>query len=96
MATILDASVMGDLQCEPNATAGEITVITNNVITNIIFEVIIIANNSRRSHERTTKISKFLRVCDSSLCLCLTTPSNKANVNKLVNIVVLASLIRKE
>ena len=62
MATILDASVMGDLQCEPNATAGEITVTTNKVITNIIFEVIIIANNSRGSHERTTKISKFKRV----------------------------------
>ena len=95
-ATILDASVMGDLRCESNNTAGQITVTTNNVITNIIFEVIIIANNSRRSYERTTKISKFIRVCDSTLFLGLTTPSHKANVNELVNIFVLASLIRKE
>ena len=74
MATILDASVMGDLQCEANASAGEISVTTNNAITNLILEVIIIANNSRGSHERTTKISKFIRVCDSTLCLDLTTP----------------------
>ena len=96
MATILDASVMGDLRCEPNATARELTITTNNVIANIDFEVIIIANNSRGSHKRTTIICKFIRVCDSTLCLGLTTPSNKANINELDNILVLASLVRKE
>ena len=60
MATIIDASVMGDLQCEPNATAGEITVTTNNVTTNRDFNIDILAYNSRGSYERTLKMSKFL------------------------------------
>ena len=47
MATIIDASVMGDLQCEPNATAGEITVTTNNVTPNRDFHIRIVASNSR-------------------------------------------------
>ena len=59
-ATILDASVMGDLQCEPNATAGEITVTTDNVTTNIHFDVNIIAYNSRGSLERAVQICKVI------------------------------------
>ena len=51
MATILDASVMGDLQCEPNATAGQIIVTTNNVTPNRNFNIRIIASNSRKSAE---------------------------------------------
>ena len=47
MATIEDASVMGDLQCEPNATAGQITVTTNNVTPNRDFSIRIVASNSR-------------------------------------------------
>ena len=47
MATILDASVMGDLQCEPNATTGEMTVITINVTPNRDFTIRIVASNSR-------------------------------------------------
>ena len=51
MATILDASVMGDLQCEPNATAGQIIVTTNNVTPNRNFNIRIVASNSRDSAE---------------------------------------------
>ena len=53
MATILDTSVMGDLQCEPNATAGQITVTTNNVTPNRNFNITIVASNSRESTEIT-------------------------------------------
>ena len=60
MASILDASVVGDLQCEPNVTAGKITIITNNVTTNRYFDVIIIVSNSRGSHERAVQICKFI------------------------------------
>ena len=51
LATILDASVMGDLQCEPNATAGQITVTTNNVTPNRDFNIRIVASNSREFAE---------------------------------------------
>ena len=61
MATILDASVMGDLQCEPNATAGEITVTTNSVTTNRDFNTRIVASSFRKSDELTDNgISKCL------------------------------------
>ena len=49
IATILDASVMGELQCEPNATAGQITVTTNNVTTNRDFTIRIVASNAMES-----------------------------------------------
>ena len=58
MATILDASVMGDLQCAPNASAGQITVTTNNVTTNRDFNIKIVATNSRGSAKRIEEISK--------------------------------------
>ena len=51
MATILDASVMGNLQCEPNATVGKIIVTTNNVTPNKDFSITIVASNSRESAE---------------------------------------------
>ena len=51
MARILDANVMGDLQCEPNATAGKLTVTTNGVTTNRDFSIRIVATNSRESAE---------------------------------------------
>ena len=59
MAYILDASVMGDLLCEPNATTREITITTNNVTTNRYFDVIIIASNSRGSYGRAVQICKL-------------------------------------
>ena len=59
MATILDASVMGDLQCEPNATAGEITVTTNNVTPDRDFHIRIVVSNSRESAEIIDGTSKF-------------------------------------
>ena len=51
MATILDASFMGSLQCEPNATVGKITVSTNGVTTNRDFSIRIVASNPRESTE---------------------------------------------
>ena len=60
MASILDANVMGDLECELNATAREITITTNNVTSNRYFDVIIIASNSRGSHEGAVQICKFI------------------------------------
>ena len=66
MATILDASVMGDLQCEPNATAGEITVTTNNVTPNRDFSIRIVASNSRDSAKITdNETSKWGLWCTS-------------------------------
>ena len=66
MATILDASVMGDLQCEPNATARQITVTTNNVTPNRNFNIRIVANNSRDSAEITDNgTSKWGLLCTS-------------------------------
>ena len=66
MATILDASVMGDLQFELNATAGEITVTTNNVTPNRNFNIRIVANNSRESAEITDNgTSKWGLFCTS-------------------------------
>ena len=59
MATILDASVMGDLQCEPNATAGKLTVTTNNVTPDRDFNIRIVASNSRESAEIIDGTSKF-------------------------------------
>ena len=51
MAAILDASVMGDLQCKPNATTREIIVTSNNLTSNRDFSIRIVANNSRESAE---------------------------------------------
>ena len=66
MATILDASVMGDLQCEPNATAGQITVTTNNVTPNRDFNIRIVASNSRGSAKIIDNgISKWGLLCTS-------------------------------
>ena len=66
MATIEDASVMGDLQCEPNATAGEIIVTTNNVTPNRNFNIRIIASNSRGSAQTIdNETSKWGLLCTS-------------------------------
>ena len=66
MATILDASVMGDLQCEPNATAGEIIVTTNNVTPNRNFNIRIVASNSRDSSDTIdNETSKCFLLCTS-------------------------------
>jgi len=62
MATILDPSIMGDLQCEPNATTGELTITTNNVTTNRDFNIRIVASNTRGSGERSDEISKLVLV----------------------------------
>ena len=51
MTTILDASVMGNLQCDPNATAGKVTVASNRMATNKDFRITIAASNSRDSAE---------------------------------------------
>jgi len=61
MATIQDSSIMGYLQCEPNAAAGELTVTTNSVTTNRDFNIRIVANNSRESAEITEGISKLIQ-----------------------------------
>ena len=74
MATILDTSVIGDLQCEPNATAGEIIVTTNNVTPNRNFNIRIVASNSRESTEITDNgISKRFFVYLSQLIILLIT-----------------------
>ena len=57
-ATILDTSVMGALKCEPSATAGVITIATNNVTTNRKFKIEIVANNSRGSAITKEEISE--------------------------------------
>ena len=68
MATILDASVMGDLQCEPNVTAGQITVTTNNVTPDRDFSIRIVASNSRKSAEISDNTtSKWVFVCLTQL-----------------------------
>ena len=59
MATILDASVMGDLRCEPDSPAGTIIVITNNVTPDRDFNIRIVASNFRESAEKTDEISKL-------------------------------------
>ena len=67
MATILGASVMGDLQCESNATAGQITVTTNNVTPDRDFHIRIVASNSR----------EFSEIIDgTSKCFCVPTQLN--------------------
>ena len=42
---------MGDLQCEPNATAGQITVTTINVTPDRDFNIRIVASNSTDAAE---------------------------------------------
>jgi len=60
VATILDSSIMGDLQCQPNATTGELTVTTKSVTNNRDFIIRIVAHNSRGSAESTLNISKWI------------------------------------
>ena len=62
MATILDASVMEDLLCEPNVTAGQMAVTTNNVTPDIDFRIRIVASNSRDSAEIIMEQVKFFCV----------------------------------
>ena len=59
MATILDASLIGELLCEADATAGQITITTNNVTPNRDFSIRIVASNSREYAEKTDEICKL-------------------------------------
>jgi len=67
MATILDSSIMGHLQCQPNATTEELTITANSVTTNRDFNIRIVAYNSRGPAERTEEISKLvtLYICST-------------------------------
>jgi len=60
---------MGDLQCDPNATAGEMTVTTNSVTTNKNFNIRIVANNSRGFAKSIENIGKLVIVNSHSTLL---------------------------